>query len=316
MLAWNKHRLGEKRAFGVGLAASLGVVGVALSLASDFWVLILITSGIYAITALGLIVLTGYAGQISFGHNAFLAVGAYSSALGTTRWDLPPLVALAIGVVLSVALAVAVGTPALRLRGHYLALATLAFGLAVYAFASNSGLTKGFIGISGVPPFGVLGLEALEPRAIATIIWAAVLASVVAVWLIGRSRFGEMLRAIKDDEELASSCGIATHRVKVLVFALSAIFASVAGSLEAHALSYVSAELFSLQTIALLFIILFVGGLNVWGVGVAAVAITVAPQELAWLAEWQTTVLGLILLGVLLFKPRVGRLAALRGQRA
>lgn len=286
-------------------ASAVVAAALVIGLASDFWLLVLTTSGVYAITVLGLNLLTGYVGQVSFGHNGFLAVGAYAAALGTTELNLGPLPALLMGVGMSVVLALIVGTPALRLRGHYLALATLAFGLAIYAFVANSGLTKGFTGISGIPPLSVIGFEAGGPRAMAAIVWALVLASVLSVWLVGRSRLGERLIAIKDDEDLTSACGIDTHRIKVAAFVVSAVYASVAGSLQAFALSYVSPELFSIQTIALLFIILFLGGLNVWGSVVAAMAVTAAPQVLSWLLEWQAAVFGVLLLAILVLGPRV-----------
>jgi branched-chain amino acid transport system permease protein len=304
------------------MAGAAVAFALITALASDFWILVLTTSGVYAITVLGLNLLTGYTGQVSFGHNAFLALGAYAAALGTTEMGLGPVPALLMGVGMSIAVALIVGTPALRLRGHYLALATLAFGLAVYAFVANSELTKGFVGISGIPPLSLLGLEAADPRALLVVIWVIVFASALSVWVIGHSRMGERLTAIKDDEDLASACGVNTHRVKVVVFAVSAVYASVAGSLQAFALSYVSPELFNIHTIALLFIILFIGGLTVWGSVIAAVGVTVAPQELSWLSEWQTSVFGVILLAILVLGPRVGslrlpqslsRLAALRG---
>src|SRR5882757_2847895 len=125
-----------------------------------YFVTVVCFAAIYALFVSGLNLFMGYTGQVSFGQNAFAALGGYSTAVLTTRLDLDPLAALLLGVLLSATIAVAVGYPTLRLRGHYLAMATLALGLIAYEVAVQwTGLTQGYMGISGIPGLGVAGLE-------------------------------------------------------------------------------------------------------------------------------------------------------------
>ena len=283
--------------FWLKLALLAGAIGVVAAFGSPFLKLVLVTAGIYAIVVLGLNILTGYCGQVSFGHNAFMAVGAYAAALGTTRYGLDPWLAMVLGVALAGLVALLIGYPVLRLRGHYLGAATLAFGLAVYAFAANSEFTNGFIGVTGIPALHLFGIELRDRTANLLAVWVCVALALVSVYLVGRGKVGALLNAVRDDEELAAACGLNVGGVKVIPFALSAVYAAAAGALYAYSISYINAEPFGLQTVAILFITLFVGGLRrPFGSVLAAAILTLAPQELSWLQAWYPTTISLALL--------------------
>jgi branched-chain amino acid transport system permease protein len=290
--------------------ATVAVVAVAwLGLwlrANDYVLTVLVLAGIYAIIAVGLNLFTGYTGQISFGHNAFAAVGGYASAILTTTYDWPSLSALLVGAVLAVAAAVIVGYPTLRLRGHYLAMGTLALGLISYVLSVQlEGLTRGFTGISGIPPLGVGPLALVTPRAYFALVWLLVVLAVGSGWLIVHSRLGLALRAVRGGEDAARALGVDVTRYKIQALAISAAYASVGGSLFAHFVSYVSPEAFGLYMVVLLFTMLFVGGIGTTaGPVVGAVIIGSLPEVLAAFKDYRELIYAVVLIVILLFAPR------------
>lgn len=286
----------------VAVAVGVAVIGAT---AAPYLLTVLTQAGIFAIAILGLNVLVGYTGQISFGHNAFLGIGGYVTALATTEWSLSPWLGLLAGLAVSVVLAVVVGYPTLRLRGHYLAMATFALGIGFYAFAVSSPLFNGYTGIAGIPPFSFgEGLVLNTTREKFALVWIVVLLAVVVTWRLRHYRFGRALRSIAADESTAEALGIDAHRYKIVAFAISGAFASVAGSLYAHTVSFVSPETFSFATILLFFMMLFVGGLGtVWGSLVGALVVIVVPEFMRGLEAWQPTVFGLVLIVILIVRP-------------
>lgn len=286
-----------------GLLVSVVALALILSLGSDFLALVLATSAAYAITVTGLNLLTGTSGQLSFGHNAFFAVGAYAAAILVTSDHLAPFAALIAGAVLAAAIAALVGYPITRLRGHYLSMATLALGLAAYEYVANAPLTHGFIGISVAQPLGFLGVTTMTHTGAAGIAWGFVLLAVVSLWAIRRSRFGKALEAIRDNEDLAVASGLNVPLLRMGVFVISAVYAAVGGALLAFTLAYISPELFSVDTIATLFMMMYLGGTRgLWGALIAAAVITAMPQELSALATWEVPVFGTFLILYLIFQ--------------
>jgi branched-chain amino acid transport system permease protein len=274
--------------------------------ANDYVLTVLVLAGIYAIIAVGLNLFTGYTGQISFGHNAFAAVGGYASAILTTTHGWPPLGALVVGAVLAVVAAVAVGYPTLRLRGHYLAMGTLALGLISYVLSVQlEGLTRGFTGISGIPPLGLGPFAGVTPRAYFVLVWQLVVAAVGSGWLIVDSRLGLALRAIRGGEDAARALGVDVTRYKIQALAISAAYAAVGGSLFGHFVSYVSPEAFGLYMVVLLFTMLFVGGIGTAaGPVVGAVLIGTLPEVLAGFKDYRELIYAGVLIVILLFAPR------------
>jgi len=274
--------------------------------ASDYVLSLMVIGGIYAILCTGLNLFMGQTGQISFGHNAFAAFGCYGSAILTTTYGWPTIFALVTSVLIASLAAVAIGVPTLRLRGHYLAMATLALGLIVYELSVQlEPLTAGFLGISGIP---ALGLGPWRLRGDTEHYYLVWLLAGLGLWLYVRiihSRFGRALGAIAGDEIAARSLGINVSRYKLLAFVISAIYSSVGGSLLAHYVTYVSPEMIGLGMVTLLFTMLFVGGIGtVSGPILGAVLISILPSLLTRFQDYRQLVYGVALLLVIMFAPR------------
>lgn len=290
------------------IAWSLGcAVILALPLVVDDYVLsLMVIGGIYAIMCIGLDLFIGQTGQISFGHNAFAAMGCYGTAVLTTTYAWGPLAALVAAAAGSAVAAFVVGMPTLRLRGHYLAMATLALGLIVYQLAVQlDWITYGFTGITGIPAFGAGGWELSGEAQHYYAVWVLVgIAELISIRLIG-SRVGRAWKAIADSEEAASALGIDVRRYKLRSLVVSAIYAAVGGSLLAHYVGYVSPEVIGLSMVTLMFFMLFVGGVRTAsGPILGAVLISVLPGLLAGFEEYRQLVYGLMLLAVIMFVPR------------
>lgn len=293
------------RGFTAGIVALVIVVGAAGLYGSPYILTIGTKVAIFAIVIVGLNLLVGYGGQISFGHNAFFGVGGYTSALATTSWGLSPLVGMLVGIGIAIVLAVVAGFPTLRLRGHFLALGTFAVGLGFYAFAVASPYLNGFSGIGGIPAFSVGPLTADATYSKFWLCGFFLVIAVIAVAQLREGRWGRALRTVATDEATASSVGINPQRSKLAAFVVSAVLASVAGSLYAHTASYVSPESFSFATILTFFMMLFVGGLgSVWGAILGSLIITVVPEVVpASVATWQPTIFGVLLVVLLIVRP-------------
>ncbi len=292
--------------FAGGVLAMVLVIGL-LGLYGSTYVLSLGTKvAIYTIVVLGLTLLVGYGGQISFGHNAFFGIGGYISALATTSWGLSPVLGMIVAAVLAAVLAVITGFPTLRLRGHFLALGTFAVGLGFYAFAVASPYLNGFTGIGGIPSLSIWGLSFDREFSRFWLCGAFLIVALIAVAHLRGGRWGRALRTLATDEATAQSVGINVQRAKLTAFVISALLASVAGSLYAHTASYVSPETFSFSTILTFFMMLFIGGVgSVWGAVLGALVVTVIPELVpASLATWQPTLFGILLVIILIVRPQ------------
>ena len=207
-----------------------------------------ISAGLHAILAVGLNLLMGYAGQISLGHAAFFGMGAYSSAILTTRFAWPGVWAMLAGLMVTAVLAWVLARPILRLRGHYLAMATLGFGVIIHVImVQATSWTGGPDGLTGIPPHNLLGWVVDSDTRWYIVIAATML---LAIWLslnLIDSRIGRALRAVHGSEFAAQMLGINTSRAKTQVFIVSALFAAFAGSMFAHQLASVSPDSVSLN---------------------------------------------------------------------
>jgi branched-chain amino acid transport system permease protein len=287
------------------VVAVVAIVGLPL-LGDDYVLSLMVVGGIYAIICIGLNLFMGQTGQISFGHNAFAAFGCYGTAILCTEYGWPPLAALVASAVLAMAAAALIGLPTLRLKGHYLAMATLALGLIVYQLAVQlKSITLGFLGISGIPTLGIGPLKLDSDVEYYYAIWLAV---ALALWMSARiidSRVGRALGAIAGNEEAARALGVDVSRYKLLAFAISAAYASVGGSLLAHYVTFVSPEVIGLPMTTLLFTMIFVGGIGTnSGPILGAVLISILPSLLSSFEGYRQLVYGGMLLLVILFVPR------------
>jgi len=271
----------------------------------EYYLSLLIFVGINSLITMGLSMLMGYAGQISLGHAAFFGIGAYSSGVLTTKYSFQPLEAFCAGIFLSAIIAFLVGKPTLRLKGHYMAVATLGFGEILFiVFNELSPLTGGPSGLSGIPPLTLFG-HPLEGANYLYLVWGLVILLLLFSLNVINSRVGRALRAVHGSELAANAMGVDASRFKVQVFVLSAIYASMAGSLYAHFITFISPSSFSLMFSILLLMMVVVGGTEtIWGALLGATLITLLPEYLRGLEDFEVLAYGAILMVVLLFMPQ------------
>ena len=271
-----------------------------------------------AIVCVGLNLLIGYAGQISLGHAGFFALGGYGTALFTTRYGVPPLVALAGAIAAVALLAFVVGRPILRLKGHYLAMATLGLGIIVsIVLATEDRITGGPDGMQ-VPALTLLGFAVRGERAWYWIAGGALLATVFVVSNLIDSPTGRALRALHTSEVAAEVAGIDTARHKLLAFVVSASLAAFAGALVAFYSGFVTpAKASFLHSIELVTMVVFGGMASTAGAIVGAAVLTVLPQVLTVLKDYEMVAFGALLMATMIFMPRgiVPTLAALLSRR-
>lgn len=269
-----------------------------------------------AIVVTGLSLLMGYAGQASLGHGAFVAAGALTVALGTTRMGLPPLAVLLAAPFVAGAFALVVGPPLLRLRGHYLAFGTLALLLIVQTAMSAFDALGGAFGISGIPPFGVGNSIFVGQLPYVYLALGCLGLVLVLTHRIVHSRFGRGVRAFAGSETAAGSAGVPVMRSKVAIFAISGMYAGLAGALSAFFTPYVSSDSFPAVESFTYVIMAVVGGLGtVWGGVAGAVLVSTLLQVLNTVSSqpglppttgpiMQYATYGALLVLALLFMPR------------
>ena len=267
---------------------------------------LMIFAGIYCLITIGLSLLMGYGGQISLGQAAFYGIGAYVSAILTVHFELNPWFCMVVGVLVAAGVAVLVGVPSLKLKGHYLAMATLAFGIIVFiVFNEEMELTGGPDGMSGIPGLSIFGFEFDSVKKFYYLVWFFVFAAFIFTINVIQSRTGRALRAIHISEAASSAMGINVAQLKILVFVYSAILASLAGSLYAHYLNFINPSTFDLFFSIKLVIMIALGGMHyIWGAIVGAFVVTFLSFEwLHFFEEFEVIVYGVILLLVTVFLP-------------
>jgi branched-chain amino acid transport system permease protein len=284
---------------------ALAVLGYAF-MAGGYLVTVMSFALIYAIFVTGLNLFMGYAGQVTFGHNAFAALSGYASAVLTASYGWAPLTAFAAGMALALGGALLVGYPTLRLKGHYLAMATLAIGLIVYEVAVQwQTVTGGYMGISGIPPIGIGRFEIVSDRAQLAFLALIVALAIGSAIRLRSSRFGRALVAIAGSEDAARALGIDIARYKLLAFLISAGYAALAGSLFVHVVGFVSPEVYGLHMVVLAFTMLYVGGIGTAaGPLVGAVIISLLPETFRALKDYQDLAYGAGLILLLIYAPK------------
>jgi branched-chain amino acid transport system permease protein len=325
----------------IAVALVVIILQVVLSKTGATYYMTQITmSSYYALVVIGLCLLMGYAGQVSLGHAGFFAIGGYTVAVLTTfnlmaYRDMPlvawlnslgllvqrqdiygtdilafsPWPAFFVAMFLTVIIAFLIGLPVIRLKGHYMAMATLGFGLVIYRIVLGGSIFGQADGVSNVPPFKIIdGLE-INGRAAFRIesyyiAWFVVLAAMVLAINLVNSRVGRALRSIHENEEAAHSLGVNTYRYKLLVFVLSAVFAAVGGILLTHYNGSVGPSEVTVMKSVRYLVIVAVGGMaNLWGALFMGVLLNFLSLRGVF-GSYDDAVFAIILIAIMLFAPQ------------
>ena len=274
------------------LGVFLAVLAVAPLVLPPFYVTLLNYIGLYALVALGLVLLTGVGGLTSFGQAAFVGLGAYTTAYFLTATELPaavawigasPWITLVVGLVLTALVAVILGSLTLKLSGHYLPLGTIAWGISLYFLFGTMESLGGHTGLTGIPPISIFGWALDEGHEIFYLIWVFLLAAVFTTQNLLDSREGRAIRALKGGMVMAEAMGVNTSRARMIIFVIAALHACASGWLYAHMQRFVNPTPFGLHIgIEYLFMAVVGGAGHVWGALVGAGVITVLKQ---WLQD-------------------------------
>jgi len=277
-----------------------------------FWLTLLNYIGISAILVVGVVVLTGIGGMTSFAQASFLGFGAYASAILSTRYGASPWLGLPVAIVVSAVAAALIGAVTLRLRGHYLALGTMAVSMSLYYLFANLDFFGRNDGISGIPPLSLFGLSLVDGRLYLTLIWAVLVLVIVATNNLLDSRVGRAIRSLRGGALAAASFGVNTPATRQLAFVYAAVLAAIAGWLYAHLQRSVNPTPFGLNASIEYMLMAVLGGAGqVGGAVLGAVLVTVINDQLQdWLprllgqrGNYETIVFGVILLAVLQTAP-------------
>lgn len=273
-----------------GFAVALALLPVVLPESAEFYVTLANYIGLYALVALGLVLLTGVGGLTSFGQAAFVGVGAYATAWLSTAFGWSPWLTLPVALAVTAAVALCLGFITLRMGGHYLPLGTIAWGISLYFLFGNIEAFGGHTGLGSIPPVSLGGMELKSGREFFYLIWAALLLAIVATQNLLDSRAGRAIRALKGGTVMAEAMGVDTARYKIVIFTIAALFACVSGWLYAHLQRFVNPTPFSLtQGIEYLFMAVIGGVGHVWGALLGAGLVTVLKQ---WLQDVLPKLLG------------------------
>ncbi len=288
------------------LLLALTCLAALVTIDNDYYLSLLNFIGIHTLLVVGLNLLMGYAGQISLGHAAFYGLGAYTSGILTTTYGVNPWLALLLGLAVGSLTAFVIGIPALKLRGYYLAMATLGFGIIVYIVLNEAqSWTGGPSGLSGIPSFSLAGLALDTPRRLFALIWLMVGLILALSANLVDSRLGRALRALHDSENAAASLGVNTGRLKLIIFVWSALYAALAGSLYAHTLNFIAPGSFGFMFSIKLVTMVVVGGMaSIWGSLLGAAVLTILPELLVVFHDLEVVIFGAILMVVMIFMPR------------
>ena len=284
----------------VALAAAVLVIARA----DNYLLFVLSLVGLTAIVGVGLNVLLGLNGQISFGHVAFYAIGAYAVGILTTKTSLSFWLALPFAALLAGVAGGLLAIPALRVRGPYLAMVTIAFGFVVEQGAVEwSALTGGWNGLAGIAAPRLFGTDMSE-RATTYLVLVLMIASLILYALLAASPWGRAMRALRDSEIAAQSIGLDPVLIRTTAFALSAAAAGLAGGAFASISNFISPESFPFfQSILFLLVVMVGGAERVMGPVIGALVVVLLPEALSFLAQYRLLFVGALLLTVLLLAP-------------
>jgi branched-chain amino acid transport system permease protein len=295
----------EKRQILIFFIFALALLVTPLFLQGSYFLNVLVFVGIHTMLAVALNLLLGYAGQISLGHAAFFGLGAYISAILTTRFSLDPWFVMALAAVCAAAIAFIIGFPILKLKGHYLAMATLGFGVIVYiVFNETVSWTGGPSGLSGIPSLHIGSWIFDNDLYNYYLVWVITLIVMLLSINLSQSRIGRALKAIHDSEVAARVMGINARVLKVQIFTVSALISAIAGSLYAHTLTFIAPASFGFNFSIELVTMVVVGGLgSIYGSFLGAAILTILPEFLRFFNDFDIIIYGLLLIIMNMFMP-------------
>ncbi len=284
----------------------VAIVAVApLACGGSYLMNVLVFVGIHTMLAVALNLLLGYAGQISLGQAGFFGLGAYISGVLTTNHGVDPWLAMTVAAVTVGVIAFALGFPVLKLKGHYLAMATLGLGIIIYIIFNEAvDYTGGPSGLSGIPNLTLGGMVFNTDLKNYYLIWTFTLLVILLSVNLVNSRTGRALRAIHDSEVAARVMGVNARLLKVQVFTVSAIISTVAGSLYAHTMTFIAPSSFGFNFSVELVTMVIIGGLaSIYGSLLGAALLTLLPELLRAFQDYDIVVYGLLLIVMTMFMP-------------
>jgi branched-chain amino acid transport system permease protein len=287
------------------LAFSAMILAAPLYFKGGYLMNVLVFVGIHTMLAIGLNLLLGYAGQISLGHAGFFGMGAYLSGILTSTYGWNPWLAMPLAAFFVGGLAFLIGFPILKLKGHYLAMATLGLGIIIYiVFNETIDLTGGPSGLSGIPNLSIGTFIFDGDVKNYYLIWTVTLATILLTLNLVNSRIGRALRAVHDSEIAARVVGVNARLLKVQIFALSAVISSVAGSLYAHTMTFISPASFGFNFSIELLTMVVIGGLgSIYGSFLGAALLTLLPEFLRAAQDYDIIIYGGLLIVMVMFMP-------------
>jgi len=295
----------EKLQILIYLFFAAAVLVTPFFLKGSYFLNVLVFIGINTMLAVALNLLLGYAGQISLGHAAFFGLGAYVSGILTTRFPVDPWLAMGLAGFSAAVLAFVIGFPILKLKGHYLAMATLGFGIIMYIiFNETIGWTGGPSGLSGIPNLHIGSLIFDSDWNNYYLIWIFTLCVMLLSINLSQSRIGRALRAIHDSEVAARVMGVNARLLKVQIFTVSALLSAIAGSLYAHTMTFISPVAFGFNFSVELVTMVIIGGLgSIYGSFLGAAILTLLPELLRVFRDFDIVIYGLMLILITMYLP-------------
>ncbi|MDY7546379.1 branched-chain amino acid ABC transporter ATP-binding protein/permease [Glaciimonas sp. CA11.2] len=280
----------------------------------EYWITLANYIGLYSIVALGLVLLTGVGGLTSFGQAAFVGLGAYTTAYLSTRFGVSPWIGLLVGLIVTMIAAFSIGAITMRLSGHYLPLGTIAWALSLFYLFGNLDFLGKYDGLNGIPSIDLFGMTLDTGRKMYYLIWAMLLLALLGMQNLLHSRLGRAIRALNGGGVMAEAMGVNTAWIKIVIFVLAALLASVSGWLYAHLQRAVNPTPFGLNAgIEYLFMAVVGGAGYVWGAILGSTLLTLLKDQLqSWLPKllgsngnFETIVFGLLMV-LLLQRARDG----------
>ncbi|MEW6548899.1 MAG: branched-chain amino acid ABC transporter permease [Spirochaetota bacterium] len=288
-------------------AAAAVLLLLPLVVPSQYILRIITMIGVYSVLALSLNLVTGYTGQVSLGHAAFYAIGAYTSAILSTKLGFNFFLSAPLGAVLAGMAGLLLGLPTLRLSGSYLSITTMGFAEVVRMLALNwESLTNGPMGIQRIPRPIFFGVALnLYNKGLYYLMLAILGLATYSIAAIVKSRYGRALTAIRDDELAATMMGVRTMRMKVFAFVVSAFFCGLAGAFYAHMINYIDPNSFTFDTSIVILSIVILGGMGTMtGPFLGALLLISFPELLRFMQEYRFVVYGVILVVMMRFRPQ------------